>query len=122
MNDDAIRSTGKDHSCDLSCPVEHVMRGAPVVDPETTLRSTAQAMVADRAGAAIVRGPDGPTNIVTEGDVVRALADGADPDIIWAADVASTRLVSVSPGATLADAVRRMSEEGIHHVPVKVRR
>lgn len=51
--------------------------------------------------------------------MVRALADGADPDTIWAADVASTRLVSVPPGATLADAGRRMSEEGIHHVPVK---
>jgi len=95
------------------------MRGAPVVDPESTLRSTAKSMAVSRAGAAIVHGANGATNIVTDRDLVRALADGADPDTVWAADVASTHLVAVASDAIVADALRQMSQEGIRHVPVR---
>ncbi len=108
------------HICDLSCPVEHVMRGAPVVDPEDTLRQTAHAMTVDKAAAAIVRTPAGPTNIVSERDVVRALSDGADPDTVWASDVASPRLGAVCPSSTVSDVLRQVAQEGTRHIPVTV--
>ena len=91
------------HICDLSCPVEHVMRGAPVVDPEYTLRMTAQAMTIVKAGAVIVCDPHGPTTIVTERDIVHALSDGTDP----------LRPPSLTP-------FTQMAEEGTRHVPVRV--
>jgi len=118
MTDDPTTVTDPGHTCDLSCPVEHVMRGAPAVDPEDSLRRTAHAMTVDKAAAAIVRGPETSTNIVTERDVVRALSDGADPDTIWASDVASTHLSSVVPTTTISDALRHMAEEGTRHIPV----
>jgi signal-transduction protein with cAMP-binding, CBS, and nucleotidyltransferase domain len=109
------------HGCDLLCPVAHLMRGAPpFVDPEGTLRAAAQAMVGQWAGAAIVLGPDGPSSIVTERDIVRALADQADPDTVWVADVDSVDLVAIDPTTTVVEAIRQMARERIRHLPVKL--
>jgi CBS domain-containing protein len=108
------------HVCDLLCPVRHLMRDAPpFVDPENTLRVTAQTMAGQKTGAVIVLGPDGPTSVVTERDIVRALADQADPDAVWAADVASIDLVAIDPDTTVVAAVELMAKKQIRHVPVK---
>jgi signal-transduction protein with cAMP-binding, CBS, and nucleotidyltransferase domain len=112
-------SNGK-HVCDLLCSVRHLMRGVPpFVDPEDTLRVAAQAMAGRKTGAVILLGPDGPTRIVTERDIVRALADQADPDTVWAADVASNDLAAIDPDTTIAEAVELMARTHIRHVPVK---
>jgi signal-transduction protein with cAMP-binding, CBS, and nucleotidyltransferase domain len=79
----------------------------------------AQAMAGQKSGAVIVLGPDGPTSIVTERDVVRALADQADPDTVWAADVASSDLTAIDPDTTVAEAVGLMAATQIRHLPVK---
>ena len=94
-------------------------RSPPFVDPESSLRATAQTLADQGAGAAVVLGPKGPASIVTERDVVAALADHADPDKTWAVDVASDCLVSVAPGASVADAVREMAALHIRHLPVR---
>jgi CBS domain-containing protein len=108
------------HSCDLLCPVAHLMRSVPpFVDPESTLRAAAQVMAEQRIGAVILLGPDGPSRIVTEHDVVNALAEQADPDTVWVADVASTDLTALDPDATVIEAMRLMGSKQIHHVPVK---
>ena len=107
------------HGCDLLCPVAHLMRGAPpFVDPEDTLRLAAKAM-AGQSGAVILLGPDGPSSIVTQQDIVRALADQADPDTVWAADVASIDLAAINPDTTIAEAMALMARKHIRHVPVK---
>ncbi len=112
-------SNGK-HVCDLLCPIRHLMRGVPpFVDPEDTLRVTAQSMAGQKTGAAIVLGPDGPTSIVTERDIVRALANQADPDTVWAADVASSDLAVIDPDTTVAEAIEIMATKQIRQVPVK---
>jgi signal-transduction protein with cAMP-binding, CBS, and nucleotidyltransferase domain len=112
-------SNGK-HVCDLLCPVRHLVRGVPpFVDPEDTLRVAAQSMAGQKTGAVIVLGPDGPTSIVTERDIVRALADQADPDTVWAADVASSDLAAIDPDTTVAEAVELMAKIQIRNVPVK---
>jgi signal-transduction protein with cAMP-binding, CBS, and nucleotidyltransferase domain len=112
--------SNRNHVCDLLCPVRHLMRGAPpFVDPEVTLRVAAQTMAGQKTGAVIVLGPDGPTSIVTERDIVRALADHADPDTVWAADAASGDLAAIDPGTTVAEAVELMAKIQIRHVPVK---
>ena len=96
------------------------MRGVPAfVDPEDTLRVAVQTMAGQKTGAVIVLGPDGPTSIVTERDIVRALADQADPDTVWAADVASGDLAAIGPDTTVAEAVELMAKAQILHVPVK---
>ena len=107
------------HICDLSCPVEHVMRGAPVVDPEYTLRMTAQAMVIVKARVAIVCAPHKSTTIVTERDIARAVSDGADPGRTRVAELAWAHLAALVPTVTISDAVQHMSEEGTQYISVR---
>ena len=108
------------HACDLSCPVEHVMRGMPVVDPEYTLRMAMQIMIIGNAGAAIVCDRSRPTTIVTEHDLMRALADGANPDGTRVAEVGSTIIGTLASTSTVLDAVRLMSKTGNRQVSVMV--
>jgi signal-transduction protein with cAMP-binding, CBS, and nucleotidyltransferase domain len=107
------------HVCDPSCPVEHVMGGAPVVDPEYTVRMTAQTMIIAKAGTVVVYDAHRPMTIVTEHDLIRALSDGVDPDVTRITEVASTLPDALGSASTISDAVRHMSETGTRHVWVK---
>ena len=97
-----------------------VMNGPPVfVHITDTLQVVAEVMAREGVGAAIMRGPLGPDGIVTERDIVEALAQGAKPDDVWAVDIASVDLVTVEPSATVRDVIGKMAEYGIRHVPVR---
>jgi signal-transduction protein with cAMP-binding, CBS, and nucleotidyltransferase domain len=87
--------------------------------PKTPWRVTALSMAGQKTGAVIVLGPDGPTSIVTEQDIVKALTDQADPDTVWAADVASSDLAAIDPDTTVAEAVELMARTQIRHIPAK---
>ncbi len=105
----------------LDRPVGELMTTPPVfADPEQTVRTIAQAMASEGVGSLILIRPDGPSAIVTERDLVQAVADGIDPDTTWAVEVASDGLVSVSPEDSVAEAVEEMVNLGIRHLPVKV--
>ena len=108
------------HLCGLACPVTHAMTSPPVFgDPEMTLRAVAQTMAGERIGALVLIREDGPSSIVTERDVVDALAAGADPDSEWAVEASSAELLTLDDSDTVADAVRLMVEEGVRHLPVR---
>jgi signal-transduction protein with cAMP-binding, CBS, and nucleotidyltransferase domain len=76
-------------------------------------------MVAQGDGVVLVLGPEGPASIVTERDIVRALAQEADPDTVWVADVATSDLITVEPTTTILEAIRHMASERVRHIPVK---
>ncbi len=57
--------------------------------------------------------------VVTNRDIVLAVHDGANIDEVRAADVMSTSVAVVSDQATVAEAGRRMSEQGVHHLLVQ---
>ena len=100
-------------------PVREVMsRGAISVDEKLTLRSLAAVLAELDIGVALVARPDGSVGIVSERDVVRALADGADPDEVWAADVMIDDLVLAEPEESIVDVAERMSAEVVRHVTV----
>ena len=100
-------------------PVREVTsRGAISVDEKLTLRSLAAVLAELDIGVALVARPDRSVGIVSERDVVRALAAGADPDEVWAADVMVDNLVFAEPEETIVDVAERMSDEVVRHVPV----
>ena len=100
-------------------PVREVMsRGAISVDEKLTLRSLASVVAELGIGMALVAQPDGSVGVVSERDVVNALAGGADPDEVWAADVASDDVVFAEPDATIVDVAEQMSAEEVRHVTV----
>jgi CBS domain-containing protein len=69
--------------------------GDPVarVAGHASLADTARAMVADNVGAMIVGDDDTPGALISERDIVRAVASGMDLNTVRAVDVASTKLV-----------------------------
>lgn len=102
-----------------SSAVSLVMSAPPVViDPELCLRDAASRLRDAHVGAALVVDDGRLVGILSERDVVVALADGADPDAVWAADVMTAEPVWAEPDDPLERVLRLMVVGGIRHLPV----
>jgi CBS domain-containing protein len=89
------------------------------VGPSHTLREASKAMVARKVGAAVVTDPDGQgAGIVTERDVLRALADGSDPDLETVGTHLTSEIVYAAPTWTLEQAAEAMMRGGFRHLVV----
>ena len=74
------------------------MTRSPVgVAPEATLREVAGELADDEIGTVVVENPGGTVGLVSERDLVRAVAAGDDLDDRQAADLMSTDLVTARP-------------------------
>lgn len=89
-----------------------------VVTPQTSLRAVSEVMAQHSIGAVLVSAERRIVGIVSERDVISALASGADPDGATVAGTMSYDVVSVRPDDTLYDAAVDMLDLGIRHVPV----
>ena len=89
-----------------------------VVEPTTTLRGVADAMVESGEALAIVVDGLSVSGVVSEGDIVRALHDGADLDEIWAADVMTEDLLVVDDTTSVAEVMKTMVDARVRHVIV----
>ena len=89
------------------------------VGPGHTLRQCAQAMRSRKVGAAVVSDPDGPgLGIITERDILDAVAAGEDLDAETAHDHQTTDVVFATPSWTLAQAAQAMMRGGFRHLVV----
>jgi CBS domain-containing protein len=89
------------------------------VGPGHTLRQVAQAMLARRVGAAVVVDSDSHgAGIITERDILRAVADGEDPDVETAHDHQTTDIVYATPSWTLGQAAEAMMRGNFRHLVV----
>ncbi len=95
-----------------------VARPVVYVHVNDTLRRLTTTLVEESIGAALVRGPPGAIGLVSERDVARAIAEGADPDRVTVEEIMSDELVTVEPNDDLLDAVHRMLEAEVRHLPV----
>ena len=89
-----------------------------VVPPQTSLRVAAEVMARDSIGAVVVATDRQIVGILSERDIVEALASGAEPDGATVAGAMSHDVVSVRPDDTLYDAAVDMLDLGFRHVPV----
>ena len=104
---------------DPRSPVSEIMsRHVVSVGEKLTLRSLAAVLAEVDVGVALVMQRDESIGVVSERDVVRALADDADPEEVWAADVAVDRIVYAEPHETVLDVVEQMSAQDVRHVVV----
>ncbi len=100
-------------------PVGRLVGGEPVsVGEKLTLRAAAAVLSADEIGAVLVRRPDGSSGIVSERDVVRALAGDADPDVVWSSDVMTPEVITVKWEEPILGVALLMIDEEIRHVVV----
>lgn len=90
-----------------------------VVGPHHTLREASRLMTKRGVGAAVVSDPDGEgTGIITERDVLLALADGQDPDTEKVGDHLTSDLVFASPDWSLEQAAEAMIRGRFRHLVV----
>lgn len=89
-----------------------------VVDPKCTLRAVADAMVESGEALAVVVDGLSVSGVVSEGDIVRALHDGADLDEIWASDVMTEDLLVVDVDTPITEAMRTMADARVRHLIV----
>lgn len=102
----------------LETPVRQVMTAPLVtVDGDRPLGDVAGQFGRDGVGSLVVRTESGD-GIVTEGDVVAAVAEGIDPSITPVRDVMSAPLVTVPVSATLRQVTERMDSHRVKHLPV----
>lgn len=96
------------------------LTGAPVatISPTATLRDAAESMVSDGVGLLVVVDPRGIAGVISERDIVSAVADGADLDLERVRDRTSDDLVTVDEGATITDAAATMATAEIRHLAV----
>ncbi len=87
------------------------------VGPSLTLRAAAEKMVERKVGSAVVVSPEmqGP-GIVSERDVLIAVAQGADPETALVSDHMTDRLVFAEPEWSLEEASMTMAEHGVRHL------
>jgi CBS domain-containing protein len=91
------------------------------VTPESTVRDLVSLLVDKRIGAVIVSAPGQPVaGIVSERDIVRGLADGAQVLSKPVSDIMTGDVVTADPGQTVHDLAKLMTERRIRHVPVVV--
>ncbi len=104
----------------LSGSVRAAITSPPLrVGANDTLREVAARLADSDAGALLVFEADELVGVVSERDVVRSLARGADPDEVWAADVAPADIVCAAADDTIIDAADTMSTFAVRQLPVR---
>lgn len=88
------------------------------IEPTATLREAAEEMAADRLGLLVVTNSAGMVGVISERDVVAALADGADLELERVRDHATDRVVTVDADLSVAEAARLMADAEIRHLAV----
>lgn len=100
--------------------VRDIMTAAPVtVEPQASVTAVARIMRDENIGAVLVTDHDRLRGLVSDRDlVVRALAEGGDPEQTTVATACSEDLVTVGPDEDLDHAVQLMREHAVRRVPV----
>ena len=108
----------------MTVPGDHieklVRRGAVSVHPEDPVGTIAKTLYREEVGVVLVREADGAVRgIVSERDVIRALADDeVSTEDQRAVDLMSFDVESVRPHETVEEAARTMVRGGIRHLAV----
>src|SRR5207247_256777 len=95
-----------------------MQRSVVAVRAEDTFAEAARILREHRISSVIVQDGDRPVGIVTERDVVNAVADGLDPATTKVSDRMTRNLATIEPKTDIADAARVMAERRIRHLPV----
>jgi CBS domain-containing protein len=89
------------------------------IRPDATLLEVADALAAGDVGVLVVGEDDKPKGVVSERDLVTAIAGRRPLESTTALDVASTELVWCDATATVAEVAEEMSERYVRHVLVE---
>jgi CBS domain-containing protein len=88
------------------------------VGPAQSLRDATQLMAKHRVGSAVVQDAEQLVGILTERDVLIAVASGTEPDAVTVQDIMTADVVTVGPDWDLVEAAREMASRRIRHLVV----
>jgi CBS domain-containing protein len=88
------------------------------VDPETTVAEVARHMRTDDSDCVAVMSEGRLVGIITERDMVRAIADGVDPEQAKASLVMTADPATVDADDDVAMVAVKMMRLGVRHLPV----
>jgi CBS domain-containing protein len=97
------------------------LTGDPVlrVAADADLNAVARAMADQEVGTLVVGDEDRPEAIISERDLVKALAEGRDPATTTAGELAHTTLIWCEASSTVADVAQEMMDRYVRHVLVE---
>lgn len=99
--------------------VSEIMTKATVTDSaDDTLAEAAARMWNAQTGSLLVMDGEQLVGIVTERDLLRAVAGGQDPKAVPLKDVMRTEVITVDPQTSLREAAKLMATKWIRHLPI----
>lgn len=99
--------------------VSEIMTSAAVIDQsDDTLAEAARKMWTQQTGSLLVMDGDDLVGILTERDILRAVATGAGLDDTRISEVMTKNVITVGPQTTLREAAKVMADRWIRHLPV----
>jgi predicted transcriptional regulator len=94
------------------------IRHLVTVAPQSSLRRASKVMTDRGVGAAVVIDKESVAGIITERDILHAIADGKNVDDIQVEQEMTAEVVSGAPGWDILRAVSTMTEGGFRHLLV----
>lgn len=89
------------------------------VSPNASLEECAKIMAKNHVGALVIKDNHQSKGVITEQDIVRkALAKGVNPLTKKVRDFMETKLLTISPNDDIYDALIKMRDSNIRHLPV----
>jgi CBS domain-containing protein len=88
------------------------------VEPAETLQAAAQEMREGKISSVLVTEDGYLIGILTERDMVKAVAEGIDTENVHVRDYMTPTPVAVNPETSVEEAVQIMLEHGFRHLPV----
>ncbi len=99
--------------------VMDAMTRTPVsLGPETILLDCAKKMIKEKVGSLVVLENNLLKGIITEKDLVNAMAQGLDKKKIPVKEVMTKQVITINPQMDLLEAIRLMSEKEVRRLPV----
>jgi CBS domain-containing protein len=99
--------------------VSEIMTSAAVLDQaDDTLAEAARKMWKQQTGSLLVTDGDDLIGIITERDVLKAVATGVRLEEARIAEVMTKDVITVGPGTSLREAAKIMADRWIRHLPV----
>ena len=89
-----------------------------MIAPCQSIRAAADRMRERRVGALLVMNEDRLVGIISERDLLRAMADGMDPRFTPTSVCMTPHPSTIEPEAEAAEAAARMVERRVRHLPV----
>ncbi|MFN8035646.1 MAG: CBS domain-containing protein [Acidimicrobiia bacterium] len=104
---------------DPRSPIRALVWTDPVaVEPGATLRALAGLLTEYGIGVVVVRRGADAVGVVSERDVVAAIGERGDPDVMTVADVMSNDVISVTPDTPVFEVALRMVDANLRHLAV----